>query len=751
MIKFESSIEDFITSYLEAKGYDNMEFEENKHLYYDKDDKNDNGLFIYDIYSENEKKSFDFLVNEVKKLKGIHFKEINFVIIVRSIRQKYALPNNEEFENALSIFKDELKNLLEEKQSRNIKISYKFIPITADLSTNNIKPFDIKIKDRYRATQANPLVNPKTNGLVFTANLFDIVKLYDRIGDSLFNDNLRIGLGDKQDFLEVAPEITKTLKNNPEEFWFLNNGITIIVDEQALDLSSNNFLRLYSDTVTVEDVEKKELKISVINGAQTISAAGKFFFEDAKIKDANAIHKIKNDYLVLQDDASLNDLVKALLIEDYPETSKILDIKLKIQLIEFFQKDEEKDIKNTKKFIEELLDEYAIKQNEELISEHFLKKLIPNQLNVDRAEKQADVLLRVIYYSNQDEAFKMTNKITVALNRQKPMRMEDIALASQFVQNINYYNGLDKENAFSIIRRGEPESSDFKRHSLETVTKMLMIIAEKNPGKLGSYKLSRQLEEQKRKDDLIIFKEDSVFHGIFNDKSILHLDENGETKTSIKDFENSFNARYSFINSAIKMNNNINNEYLKNLRRQIRSEGRKKTSNLGGLFEEEFKQSFNDNEVKALNAILTYGSDYILVCWFYKCCLFTLEALEDKKKFIDKIIEGHIDFNPINFSSLDMIFENEYKSNISKGIKEGKLKYKEEFYKFLVELANRWEVSEFVKDRNKDDKYNKNAFKSPTSHTLVNEFLTRDLYHFFKLGDYKPSDTSKQTGLENNA
>ncbi|MED4156440.1 AIPR family protein, partial [Priestia aryabhattai] len=529
MINFDTSIEEFITSYLEAKGYYNMEFEEGRHLYYDKDDKNENGLFIYDVYNEEDTGHFEVLIEELKELKDIEFKEINFVIIVRSIKQKYSLPKNGDFNDELSKIKNDLKQLLEEKQLRNIKIHYKFIPLANDFLVDSFKSFDIKIRERYRATQATPLDNPKTNGMVFTANLFDIVKLYDKMGDSLFNDNLRIGLEDKQDLLEVAPEITKTLKNNPEEFWFLNNGITIIMDEKSLDLSSNNFLRLNNN------IDYKKSKISVINGAQTISAASKFFFEDAKTEDT----KIINEYRT--DKSRLDYFAKEISNDCLNPRKEKYENEISSHLMKFFNENKEINIENTKEFIQKLLEESKIKEDKELISEKLLQKIIPNQFSINKAERQADVLLRVIYYSNQKDAIRIKSKITIALNRQKPMRMGDIALASQFVQNINYYNGLDIDNdSFSIIRRGEPEAPDFKRHSLDTVMKMLMIISEKNPGKLGSSKLSKQLEEKDKRDGLIIFRDDSIFKGVFNSKS--SMEEDNETR---EEFKNSFKVQYS--------------------------------------------------------------------------------------------------------------------------------------------------------------------------------------------------------------
>ena len=60
----------------------------------------------------------------------------------------------------------------------------------------------------------------------------------------------------------------KTLRENPEDFWYLNNGITIIIqNETAFDYSKKSRICL--------DYKSPGI-ISVINGAQTISTAAEF-------------------------------------------------------------------------------------------------------------------------------------------------------------------------------------------------------------------------------------------------------------------------------------------------------------------------------------------------------------------------------------------------------------------------------------------------------------------------------------------
>lgn len=109
----------------------------------------------------------------------------------------------------------------------------------------------------------------KVEAYVFNAKLYDIVKIYNKIGDELFRKNVRYSIKEQ---LDVGESIKKTLREAPEDFWYLNNGITIIAnDRDALDLGRAHSIGLdYKESKT----------FSVINGAQTISAAAQFWFTD---------------------------------------------------------------------------------------------------------------------------------------------------------------------------------------------------------------------------------------------------------------------------------------------------------------------------------------------------------------------------------------------------------------------------------------------------------------------------------------
>jgi hypothetical protein len=92
------------------------------------------------------------------------------------------------------------------------------------------------------------------------APLSDLVTLHDEHGDALYEKNIRtfLGLGRKH---QVNNSIQQTLDQKPEEFCYLNNGVTALCDDI--------FQRSERDGKRIHETKG----FSVINGAQTISSA----------------------------------------------------------------------------------------------------------------------------------------------------------------------------------------------------------------------------------------------------------------------------------------------------------------------------------------------------------------------------------------------------------------------------------------------------------------------------------------------
>ncbi len=91
----------------------------------------------------------------------------------------------------------------------------------------------------------------------------EISAWWETYGRKLFEKNIRQVLG----VTEVNEEMKETLSNSPENFWYFNNGITIVcdrVDKSMIGGSSRETgaFKLYG--------------AQIVNGAQTVSTIGKF-------------------------------------------------------------------------------------------------------------------------------------------------------------------------------------------------------------------------------------------------------------------------------------------------------------------------------------------------------------------------------------------------------------------------------------------------------------------------------------------
>lgn len=82
-------------------------------------------------------------------------------------------------------------------------------------------------------------------------------------GDNLFAKNLRKMLG----ATEVNREICATIDNRPEDFWYFNNGVTIVANTVTKSMVGGASREVGTFKVT---------GASVVNGAQTVSTVGKY-------------------------------------------------------------------------------------------------------------------------------------------------------------------------------------------------------------------------------------------------------------------------------------------------------------------------------------------------------------------------------------------------------------------------------------------------------------------------------------------
>lgn len=102
--------------------------------------------------------------------------------------------------------------------------------------------------------------------------LHELVNLHNKYGKALYERNIRTFLGHKT---EVNSSIQKTLTEKPNQFMYLNNGVTALCQE------------IHPKGSKAAQGGKKRLKLrgfSVINGAQTIASSARFL-TDNKGKD----------------------------------------------------------------------------------------------------------------------------------------------------------------------------------------------------------------------------------------------------------------------------------------------------------------------------------------------------------------------------------------------------------------------------------------------------------------------------------
>lgn len=225
-----------------------------------------------------------------------------------------------------------------------------------------IPPISGKVNLEERTKPEGKGTGAALNAMVFTTDLFQLVEFYNLIGDWLFKSNVRFGISE---FLGVDYSIRRTLEEEPEYFWFKNNGVTLLVDNQ-------DFVPHAAESLPLGSIgPDKEPDFSVINGAQTISTAASYFFE----------------------------------LESKPGMEEKL-----------------------------------------------------------KRAKSAQVLIRIIHVpraSTKEQQAALAQKakeISVALNRQKPIKVEDIAFTVPFSEKLaGYLAGEYKAGRaeFQLVRRGE--------------------------------------------------------------------------------------------------------------------------------------------------------------------------------------------------------------------------------------------------------------------------------------------------------
>lgn len=140
------------------------------------------------------------------------------------------------------------------------------------------------------------LMNLCGYGLAELAEKYDNTALGRNI---LFGQNLREGLVKSSTYEGMV----NTILNEPELFWFYNNGITILTEDfNAIDADGDH----KTDKIILKN-------FSIINGAQTTSALGRFYKESKLNRNDENIEKLKKVFVLarilqVQDNKLMNKI-----------------------------------------------------------------------------------------------------------------------------------------------------------------------------------------------------------------------------------------------------------------------------------------------------------------------------------------------------------------------------------------------------------------------------------------------------------
>ena len=410
--------------------------------------------------------SVDSIINAIDaEIKGIDldqhgFETLNIIWIMESIDFKIQLRYqwnhiHNQIKNSFPIFAKILPTYYVDKDLHNIEIK---LNNTKRPEMLLLPPLEPHIHIQENANDAPQQYPEDLKGYMLTANLYDIIEIYNQVGDILFKDNVRFGIAEQ---LGVDKAIKDTLKNAPNYFWFRNNGITLLIEEpdRILDNANEIILKRKND---------EKIKFSVINGAQTITASAEYFYTlQAKLEEAKSKGGDKEDNLKIE-----------------------------------FEK-----------------------------------------------AKKAKVVLRIIQIKGQnipDEA----KRISVALNRQKPIKMEDIAFTNYFVEKMNSYLESNRIG-YSLAKRSEISYSPNEFSLVDFARARKACSGE--PGLARNKDAAAMLKLQTSKETSLQsiqkFSETDIF-----------VEEWYSSKDASLD-EKIFNKYYSPVLFAIKLANSYENKY----------------------------------------------------------------------------------------------------------------------------------------------------------------------------------------------
>jgi len=243
---------------------------------------------IYDVYFyfiSNEENGFSeelkSRLESIKREKGIHIEQI-------TLGDLYNIGNEEYINTDANLFIETDKLSLFKNDNYSINTSY----------IMNISLFEL-----LRITCNNEQYRKDTN--LKKDDNFDLKNFVQE--KSQLRDNVRSYLG----LTNYNKNIKETLKNDENNFFYYNNGITMVCNQiNSKNIKTNN---VYS--IELNDIQ-------IVNGGQTISTLFKII-EDNNIEDL--LYKLKNTYILLRVFNISNDDELRLNIAQYTNSQNSID------------------------------------------------------------------------------------------------------------------------------------------------------------------------------------------------------------------------------------------------------------------------------------------------------------------------------------------------------------------------------------------------------------------------------------------
>ncbi|MCT4784753.1 AIPR family protein [Exiguobacterium aestuarii] len=494
------------------------------------------------------------------KAADIEKREITLYLLAESVKEMVQLKKY--MENYKSEIQESFFTDFRSKKSAQSKIKINII--TTSVITPKHESYSINFTNRVNYINVK---NGNLKGHIITAKLRDVVEIYGDMGDDLFESNLRIKIEDKN---EVDASIQNTIKNEPEDFWFLNNGITLIVPKDGISF-------FHPEKVTINNLSTS--RITVVNGAQTITSASEVFYSfDTEYKEG--LNNIEIDELKSKHARSEKAEVLLRIVETEMVNNKENELNSQVGIE---NQEVKEDIEgNASQLVNQVKDQEEINESQ----------TVEGVSETKNAETQ-----RGKYYND-------VSRISLALNRQKPITNEDIAYFIRFVNAINSLK-LNNENntevnrfLFRIIRRGERESIIHNEYHLVSLSRVLKAFLGSAPGDARSKSKNSLLEISSNNDD--DQENDQIENLYFASEDIFKEKEKYNDIESNESYIDVFKAYYLPVNFAMKLNDKFSTKI--SLIRDL-------VSSLSRLNDEQM-----ETLKKHVHKIYTYGK-YHMICF----------------------------------------------------------------------------------------------------------------------------------------